>query len=367
MDYKKLRSVVLVGAIGFTAFLLFGIINMIFFLLDAPLPDGLMRISNVMPFIGQACVAASAIMALSSQRLAELKPAFGCLLGYAVLFMALSAVSRFYEYEAPDYSDMCMYWVGLDAVNAVIWLVVCAAFFLLMRRIKAMLIPLIAMGICVVAELLFVYIYYEIASQTEFGLEPWMAWESMGAFVKVGQILMLLGSVGIIAGWWLSLAEVEKYAGAYAAPTQPGDGRRATVPLGNRKADPARINNQQPFYNPVADDSSYGGFNQNFNFGNHPEVPSTPQAAPAPAPAPAQPAGLKAATDDDLMKIVHDTTDKYSVEEQEEASLILFERRSQLLFGELQRYTPEQISQIANNPDEYFKGYVYAAKSLIHS
>lgn len=363
MDYKKLRSVVLVGAIGFTAYLLFGIINIFYVLLGSQCPDGLMRISYVMPFLGNACVAASAIMALTSQRLDEMKPAFGCLLGFVILSMTFLAVAKFYEYEASDYSDLYMYWLLMEAVSAVIALVGCAAYFLLMRRIKAMLIPLIATGVSIVAGLLFIYIYNEVVAQTEFGLEPWVAWESMESFLKIAQILSLVSSIGIIAGWWLSLAEVEKYAGAYAAPTQPGDGRRGTVPLGNRKADPARINCQQPLYNPVADDSGYGGFNQNFNFGNQPEVLSTPQAAPASA----QPAGLKAATDDDLMKIVHDTTDKYSVEEQEEASLILFERRSQLLFGELQRYTPEQISQIANNPDEYFKGYVYAAKSLIHS
>ncbi|MDE7136815.1 MAG: hypothetical protein K2N91_09305, partial [Muribaculaceae bacterium] len=66
-----------------------------------------------------------------------------------------------------------------------------------------------------------------------------------------------------------------------------------------------------------------------------------------------------------LMKILHDTTDKYSVEEQEDASMILFEKGSELLFGELRRYTPEQISEIANNPEEYFRGYVLAAKSLM--
>ncbi len=357
MYLKKLRTTYLLSSIGFTLmFALIIIINLLN-LSHIDIPDPIPSLNNAFSYIGYLCVAAGMIMGLAAPQLSDMKPAFGCLLAMSVLMLILRLGYDFMLFDGLGSSVMARAFI-LDFIWLASYIAGGVGCLLLYRSSKPMIISVIGFGVLVLGSLLFTYIDFEVMSMTDAGFDLWSAWQSMETICEIALTFYVLGMIGACVGWWVSFASVGKENHSYSAVPASSGPRRGTVPLANRNRRAAGAKVVPSAFNPVADNGGYGVYGQQFDFGN--------QSQPQPAQAVAEPlSGLKSASDSELMSMLRDTTDRYSVEEQEEASMILFDRGSELLFGELRRYTPEQISEIANNPDEYFKGYVRAAKSLM--
>lgn len=357
MYLKKLRSTYLLSSIGFTLMFIGGIVINLLQLSQLNISEDIVTFNKVFSYIGSICVIVGVIIGLADSRFSDLKSAFGCLLAISVMksvMMLCFEFGLFYYWGDSAFVRALI----LDFIWFAIYIVGGVGCLLLYRVSQPMIISVIGFGGIVIGSMLFAYIDYEILKVSNENMDIWLTLDGMESIGYVSQVFWLLGAIVVCVGWWVSFAAVGKESTPYAVSSVSSGQSRGTVPLANRQRSGARVT--PAAYNPVAENGGYGGFSQNFDFGN--------QLAPQPQPASLSndyKAKLKSATDSELMKILHDTTDKYSVEEQEDASMILFEKGSELLFGELRRYTPEQISEIANNPEEYFKGYVLAAKSLM--
>ena len=356
MYLKKLRSTYLLSSIGFTLMFAVAIIINLLQLSQIDVPGDIPLFYRVFTIIGSLFVAVSMIMGLTARQLSELRLAFGCLLATSILSLIMYCpIHRIFDDLGISNTARVLIVGFIVFATNVLGGLGC---LLLSKRIKSMIITALGFVGIIIASLISTYIAYEFFSTSDEGMGLWSTMDRMATLDEISKVFYILGQAAVCVGWWVSFAAVGKESTPYAVSSASSGQSRGTVPLANRQRSSARVT--PAAYNPVAENGGYGGFSQNFDFGN--------QLAPQPQPASLSndyKAKLKSATDSELMKILHDTTDKYSVEEQEDASMILFEKGSELLFGELRRYTPEQISEIANNPEEYFRGYVLAAKSLM--
>lgn len=70
-------------------------------------------------------------------------------------------------------------------------------------------------------------------------------------------------------------------------------------------------------------------------------------------------------TDEELMALLQNNEQNLSFEMLDIASLVLFNRQSQLLLDDFKNETPESLKEIVDNSHEYYQGYVKLATNML--